>query len=93
MEFGAPLLALLAFAAIALAMALFALKTRLELSLAKHASPTGHPNGQVPTHLPLAGSQNWVAVHCTLQHLSATQVWLPLSQRVHLSEQPKCSQP
>jgi glutamate-1-semialdehyde 2,1-aminomutase len=42
MEFGAPLLALFAFAAIALAMALFALKTRLELSLAKHASLTGH---------------------------------------------------
>jgi glutamate-1-semialdehyde 2,1-aminomutase len=42
MEFGAPLLALSAFAAIALAVAFFALKTRLELSLAKHASLTGH---------------------------------------------------
>jgi glutamate-1-semialdehyde 2,1-aminomutase len=42
MEFGAPLLALLAFAAIALAMVLLALKARLELSLAKHASLTGH---------------------------------------------------
>jgi glutamate-1-semialdehyde 2,1-aminomutase len=42
MEFGAPLLALSALGAIALAMALVALKTRLELSRAKHASLTGH---------------------------------------------------
>jgi glutamate-1-semialdehyde 2,1-aminomutase len=42
MEFGAPLFALSALGAIALAMALVALKTRLELSRAKHASLTGH---------------------------------------------------
>src|ERR1700736_2479418 len=42
MEFGAPLRALSAFGVIALATALFALKRRLELSLAKHRSLTGH---------------------------------------------------
>jgi glutamate-1-semialdehyde 2,1-aminomutase len=42
MEFGAAMLALSALAAIALAMALPALKTRLELSRAKHRSLTGH---------------------------------------------------
>src|SRR5580692_4693647 len=42
MEFGAPLLALSGLGAIALAMALVALKTRLELSRAKHRSLTGH---------------------------------------------------
>src|SRR5258708_38714200 len=41
MEFGAATLAVSALAAIALAMAP-ALKTRLELSLAKHRSLTGH---------------------------------------------------
>jgi glutamate-1-semialdehyde 2,1-aminomutase len=42
MEFGATMLALSALGAIALAMALLALKTRLELSLAKHRSLSGH---------------------------------------------------
>jgi glutamate-1-semialdehyde 2,1-aminomutase len=42
MEFGAPMLAVSALGAIAVAMALPALKTRLELSLAKHRSLTGH---------------------------------------------------
>jgi glutamate-1-semialdehyde 2,1-aminomutase len=42
MEFGAALLALSGLGTIALAMALPALKSRLELSLAKHRSLTGH---------------------------------------------------
>jgi glutamate-1-semialdehyde 2,1-aminomutase len=42
MEFGAAMLALSALAAIALAMALLALRTRLELSRAKHRSLSGH---------------------------------------------------
>jgi glutamate-1-semialdehyde 2,1-aminomutase len=42
MEFGAPMLAVSALGAIAVALALPALKTRLELSLAKHRSLTGH---------------------------------------------------
>jgi glutamate-1-semialdehyde 2,1-aminomutase len=42
MEFGAPMLAVSALGAIAAALALPALKTRLELSLAKHRSLTGH---------------------------------------------------
>jgi glutamate-1-semialdehyde 2,1-aminomutase len=42
MESGAAMLALSALGVIALAMALRALKTRLELSLAKHRSLTGH---------------------------------------------------
>jgi glutamate-1-semialdehyde 2,1-aminomutase len=42
MEFGAAMLVWTALAAIALAMALMGLKRRLELSLAKHRSLTGH---------------------------------------------------
>src|ERR1700688_1233354 len=42
MESGAAMLALSALGVIALAMALRALKMRLELSLAKHRSRTGH---------------------------------------------------
>src|SRR5260370_5038289 len=42
MDSGAAMLALSALAAIALATALLALKTRLELSLAKHRSVSGH---------------------------------------------------
>src|SRR3982074_1862002 len=42
MEFGAPLLALAALGAIALALALPAGRTRLALSRAKHRSLTGH---------------------------------------------------
>jgi glutamate-1-semialdehyde 2,1-aminomutase len=42
MEFGAPMFAVSALGAIAVALALPALKTRLELSLAKHRSLTGH---------------------------------------------------
>src|SRR6202023_1324970 len=41
-EFGAPMLAVSALGAIAVALALSALKTRLELSRAKHRSLTGH---------------------------------------------------
>jgi glutamate-1-semialdehyde 2,1-aminomutase len=42
MEFGTPMLALSAFGAIAVAAGLPAFKRRLELSLAKHRSLTGH---------------------------------------------------
>ena len=42
MEFGTPMLALSTLGVIAVAMGLPALKRRLELSLAKHRSLTGH---------------------------------------------------